>query len=114
MRTPLTFAAMLALALVACGKDASGPAGSGQLFVDSDPRGAAILLDGGATGRLTPDTLGNVSAGSHTLELRLDSAGVAYSVKAKAIVAANQLTSATLPVVTTCNASGNCAGLTAV
>jgi len=115
MRTVATLAPLLALALIACGKgDASGPAGSGRIFVDSDPRGAAIVLDGSATGRFTPDTLPNVPSGTHTLELRLDSAGVAYALKIKAVVVANQLTIAALPVVTTCNATGNCSGLTAV
>ncbi len=46
---------------------------SGQIFVTSDPvQGAAIILDGMATGLTTPDTIKNVSPGIHTIRVFLD------------------------------------------
>ncbi len=44
---------------------------TGSLSVNSTPSGAAIWLDGGSTGKVTPDTLTNVTAGSHTVKLTL-------------------------------------------
>lgn len=48
------------------------------VFVDSDPRGAEILLDGESTGSVTPDTLRNVAVTTHRVDVRLDSAGLRY------------------------------------
>ncbi len=44
---------------------------TGHLFVNSDPPGAAIILDGQATGLLTPDTLKNISVGKHIVRVFL-------------------------------------------
>lgn len=49
------------------------------VFVDSDPRGAEILLDGEPTGAVTPDTLRNVAVTTHRVDVRMDSAGLQYS-----------------------------------
>jgi len=43
----------------------------GSVFVASAPSGAAIALDGAATGKVTPDTLRNLAAGSHAITLSL-------------------------------------------
>lgn len=43
----------------------------GNVAVTSSPAGAAIWLDGTSTGQVTPYTLTNVTAGSHTIILKL-------------------------------------------
>lgn len=68
------------IALAAC-READRPVGpdeGGTIFVDSDPPGAAILLDGESTGLRTPDTLRQVKVGLRNLVVRLDSAGLPY------------------------------------
>ncbi len=52
------------------GSSPSGPE-TGSIVVVSTPSGAAIFLDGSAANRTTPATLQNVTAGSHTVKLRL-------------------------------------------
>lgn len=47
------------------------PVEPGSIFVTSSPAGAAIALDNAATGKVTPDTLKNVQAGTHTVRLTL-------------------------------------------
>ncbi|PIX44036.1 MAG: hypothetical protein COZ57_18100, partial [Armatimonadetes bacterium CG_4_8_14_3_um_filter_66_20] len=42
----------------------------GSLSVNSSPAGAAVFLDGAATGQLTPAILAQVSAGAHSVMLR--------------------------------------------
>ena len=41
---------------------------TGSISVSSTPSGASILLDGANTGAVTPSTLKNVAAGSHTIQ----------------------------------------------
>lgn len=65
-----SLAAVLASILVlSCSKDSVSPDGDGLLqgsiAVTSSVPGAAITLDGGATGLVTPDTLTSVEAGAH-------------------------------------------------
>ncbi|MDP3024743.1 MAG: PEGA domain-containing protein [candidate division Zixibacteria bacterium] len=43
--------------------------GLGSIAIFSTPSGATISLDGSATGKITPDTLKNVSAGNHQIKL---------------------------------------------
>ncbi len=42
---------------------------TGSIAVTSNPMGAAILLDGGLTGKMTPDTLFDVAAGDHVVSV---------------------------------------------
>lgn len=63
--------------LAACGRErpwfAPAPAARfGEIIVDSAPAGAAIWLDGNDTGLTTPDTLRDVTAGSHVVRLQLE------------------------------------------
>ncbi len=43
----------------------------GSIYVDSDPQGAAIYLDGDSTGQVTPDTLALVLTGQRTVGVLL-------------------------------------------
>ena len=45
---------------------------TGTLFVQSAPTGAQIWVDGTNTGKVTPDSVKNLSAGTHSLTLKLD------------------------------------------
>ncbi|MBN1350667.1 PEGA domain-containing protein [candidate division KSB1 bacterium] len=45
---------------------------TGKILVTSEPAGAYIFLDGEAKGKLTPDTLSNISVGSHTIYIIKD------------------------------------------
>lgn len=111
MRARAWLAAACALSAACGGDNGSGPgATKGRIFVDSDPRGAAILLDGVATGQRTPDTLRNVTPGTRSVEVRLDSLGVAFSIRGDVDVPAGSAASVVMPLVSTCNASGNCVG----
>jgi hypothetical protein len=47
------------------------PSPVGSIYVTSTPATAQIWLDGTLTGKVTPDTLTNVSVGSHTVILKL-------------------------------------------
>ncbi|NJD10038.1 MAG: PEGA domain-containing protein, partial [Gemmatimonadetes bacterium] len=61
------------LGLTAC-REPDGPLGgddAGVLVVRSQPAGGRILLDGRATGKVTPDTLRGV-AGLHEIDVELD------------------------------------------
>jgi len=71
--TPLLLAALGLPWLAGCGQEDAGPSGpqTGSLAVLSSLPGAAIYLDGTATGRTTPDTLLEVSAGTHGVVVSL-------------------------------------------
>ena len=101
-----------ALAGTGCGGDGGGTGtGAGRIFVDSDPRGAAIVLDGKATGLRTPDSVRSVSDGEHTVTVQLDSAGATFALETQVQVSGGGATSAgVLPLVTRCNETGNCVG----
>ena len=45
---------------------------TGTLFVQSTPAGAQIWVDGTNTGKVTPDSVKTLSAGTHSLTLKLD------------------------------------------
>src|SRR5512140_1679450 len=113
MTTASRLAAGCALALLAsgCGGDGGTGPGTGTVFVESDPRGAAILLDGSATGLFTPDSVRTVSGGQHTISVRLDSAGTTFALDAKVQVRGGQaVATGVMPLVTRCNDTGNCVG----
>jgi len=77
-RMPLVFAAAVALmALVGVVGVLvfafRGPPTTGDLIVETTPKGARILLDGAITGKTTPDVLHGVSLGqTHRLRVELD------------------------------------------
>jgi len=70
----ICLAVLLAIALSSCGRKAPWYAptrvGLGNLIVLSTPTGADILLDGIATGCVTPDTLSDIVAGGHVIRVR--------------------------------------------
>ncbi|HUF51946.1 MAG TPA: PEGA domain-containing protein [Longimicrobiales bacterium] len=80
----LWLAALLILTTMSC-READGPIGPGaggvQLLIDSSPGGARIIIDDRDSGTRTPDTV-RVSAGEHTLRLRLDTLGFVYDYTA--------------------------------
>jgi len=66
---------VLGLLLAACNSDTSNPvttATTGSLYVASVPTGAQIWVDGVNTSKVTPDSVTGVSAGSHSLTLKLN------------------------------------------
>ncbi|MBX6364801.1 MAG: PEGA domain-containing protein [Gemmatimonadetes bacterium] len=69
---------------VACDSSDGGqgppPDGTESVFVTSDPAGARIEVDGRDTGLLTPDTVSRLTIGTHTVTVRMDTAGVAYGM----------------------------------
>src|ERR1051325_4845397 len=89
-------------AMTAC-SDPARPSGPvlHDIFVDSDPRGAAITLDGAATARVTPDTLRSVTDADHDITATITKATINYAttlhVTAGAIPA-----SVLIPVVARC------------
>lgn len=44
---------------------------TGSIFIVSSPQGAGIILDGTNTGKVTPDSVTNVSTGQHSMTLSL-------------------------------------------
>ena len=67
----LLFAIILLGSLIAsgCSTILFGP--SGSIEVTTNPSGAKIFLDGKDTGKISPDTLKNVSAGNHIIEVTI-------------------------------------------
>ena len=57
------------LLISGCSTILFGP--SGYIEVTTDPSGAKIFLDGKDTGKISPDTLKNISAGNHIIEVIL-------------------------------------------
>lgn len=64
------------LVVIACGLkqpvDVDSQSRGGHIFVQSQPPGALIILDGANTNKITPDTLKNVAEGMHTLRVLKD------------------------------------------
>lgn len=100
-------AALVGLALLAglsaC-KESSGPGETTSIFIDSDPRGAAIYLDDGEVGT-TPDTLEGVSVTRHLFGVTLDSAGVDYGFFRTITTTADSIQSFRWPLVLFCPAT---------
>jgi hypothetical protein len=65
---------LLGLFIASCEDSTTGPDAvtTGTLVVQSTPTGAQIWVDGTNTGKVTPDTVKNLSSGSHSLTLKLD------------------------------------------
>ncbi len=85
------------LSAAGCGREAPyfapPPPGTGRLAVTSTPPGAAIVLDGQATGRTTPGTLESLAPG--TYQVRVELAGYAALPAARDIdIAAGQTATA--------------------
>jgi len=91
---------LLLLVIAACRDDGIGP-GTGRVFVQSDPPGASIMLDGRSTNRLTPDTITGLS-GQHELIVTLDSMGRAYRYGAHISVGDDSTAVVNGPVVLRC------------
>ena len=65
---------LLGLFIASCEDSTTGPDAvtTGTLVVQSTPTGAQIWVDGTNTGKVTPDSIKNLSAGTHSLTLKLD------------------------------------------
>lgn len=78
------WAPLLGLAgALACGNTdgGQGPAdGTERVFVTSDPMGARIRVDDRDTGLRTPDTVADLTPGTHVIGVRLDTGGISYGV----------------------------------
>lgn len=97
-RLPLT---LLLFSLLAAGcRDGTGP-GTGRAFVQSDPPGARILVDGRSTNRITPDTIHGLN-GQHELIVALDSGRWSYRYGARINVSDDSIASVNGPVVLRC------------
>jgi hypothetical protein len=90
---PIAF--LLGLFIVSCEDTTTDPGGStpttGNLAVVSTPVGAQIWVDGTNTGKISPDTVKNLSAGTHSLTLKLD--GYKDSVQTGITITAGQTAS---------------------
>jgi hypothetical protein len=90
---PIAF--LLGLFIISCEDTTTDPGGStpttGNLAVVSTPVGAQIWVDGTNTGKVTPDTVKNLSAGTHSLTLKLD--GYKDSVQTGITITAGQTAS---------------------
>ncbi len=67
---------LLGFIIASCDNSTTGPTApeitTGSIIVGSDPAGAQIFLDNTNSGKVTNDTLKNVSFGSHSITLKLD------------------------------------------
>lgn len=63
---------------------------TGTLFVQSTPAGAQIWVDGINSGKVTPDSVKNLSEGNHSLTLKLD--GYKDTVQTSVSITAGQTT----------------------
>jgi hypothetical protein len=89
----IPIALLLGLFIVSCEDSTTNnpPAiTTGTMFVQSTPVGAQIWVDGTNTGKITPDSIKNLSAGNHALTLKLD--GYKDSVQASVSITAGSTT----------------------
>lgn len=70
--------------------DPGGEVTTGTLFVQSTPAGAQIWVDGSNSGKVTPDSVKNLSAGTHSLTLKFD--GYKDSVQTSITITAGSTT----------------------
>jgi hypothetical protein len=73
------------LLLASACRESDGPVGPGsgaRAFVDSDPPGGRILVDGNSTGRVTPDTIRGL-VGRHDVTVQLDTFDTSYGFTAR-------------------------------
>lgn len=89
---------LLGIFIASCEDSTTDPGGStpttGNLAVVSTPAGAQIWVDGTNTGKVTPDTVKNLSAGAHSLTLKLD--GYKDSVQTGITITAGQTATRTI------------------
>lgn len=83
---------LLGLFIASCEDSTTNPpaATTGTLVVQSTPTGAQIWIDGTNTGKISPDTVKNLSAGNHALTLKLD--GYKDTVQTAVSITASQTT----------------------
>ena len=88
----IPIAMLLGLLIVSCEDSTTDPGGTttGILYVQSTPVGAQIWVDGTNTGKITPDSIKNLSAGNHALTLKLD--GYKDSIQASVSITAGSTT----------------------
>ena len=88
MRTARSFLLCAALVALACDDPArpSPNVGGATVFVDSDPQGGRILIDGDDTGQLTPALVDDLTEGAHNVAIELDTAGFTYGFTDIAVV----------------------------
>ena len=75
----------------------------GDLFMQSNPSGAAIYIDNNNTGQFTPDTIKNLVVGSHNVTLKLNGyfdANLTVNIEQGAVTNQNVTLSEVLPVQT--------------
>lgn len=72
------------LAIAACREPDGpvGPSGGSRTFVNSDPPGGRIIVDGTATGLVTPDTVRGL-VGRHDVTVQLDTFDTSYGFTAR-------------------------------
>lgn len=89
----IPIAMLLGLFIVSCEDSTTDPGGTttGTLFVQSTPAGAQIWVDGSNTGKVTPDSIKNLSAVNHALTLKLD--GYRDSIQTNISITAGQTVS---------------------
>ena len=83
---------LLGLFITSCEDSTTDPGGTttGILVVQSTPAGAQIWIDGTNTGKATPDSIKNLSAGNHALTLKFD--GYKDTIQASVSITAGQTT----------------------
>lgn len=101
-------ALLVVMSLGAC-REPDRPLGPGDTFslaVDSDPQGAAILVDDRSTGLSTPDTVPGIELTTHRVSVRKDSAGITYGFSVTiSPAAADSLASLRVPLLVRCGLS---------
>lgn len=103
-------AVMVMLAAGGCRDGGVIEPGNGRVFVQSDPPGARIAVDGRGTGRFTPDTIEGLG-GRHEIIVTLDSLGVAYRYGAQVDVDEDSVPAIDGPVVLRCTTPSCYSGL---
>lgn len=72
----LLFSILLAFILVSCDATTDPSPepdeGVGSIFIQSEPSGAQIFVDNVNTNKTTPDSVGNISVGTHAIKLSLE------------------------------------------
>lgn len=97
--------AAAAIAVTAC-DDPARPVpdvGGGTVFIDSDPAGGRVLLDGEDTGEVTPILLEGVGEGRRLFTVELDSGGFRYTGEATLEVSTEIVRGAMLPLTARCS-----------
>jgi hypothetical protein len=93
----IPIALLLGLLIVSCEDSTTNPdttPTTGTLIVQSTPAGASVWVDGTSTGKVTPDTVINLSAGNHSLTLKLD--GYKDTVQTSVTITAGSTTTRTI------------------